>query len=101
MAERFLATSLVGASDFWRLTGTVRPLHPETVERLFVLAGFDAVERVDLRPFPTREHLPELVLADLPPEQRELADGLNRLRDDLDALMFGAREFAVVGSRAG
>ncbi len=68
---------------------------------MYELAGFDPIERLDLRPFPDTERLPEIDLAKLPEEQRDLADRVNRLRDRLDELLFGYQDFGMVGTKAG
>ena len=52
-------------------------------------------------PVPRRsERLPEIDLAKLPDEQRQLADRVNRLRDRLDELLFGYQDFGMVGRRS-
>lgn len=92
---------VVGARNFWLDPTHRRPVHPESLELAYELAGFDPVERLDLRPFAEEERLPELDLADFPAEQRELADRVNRLRDRLDDLLFGFQDFALVGVKPG
>jgi SAM-dependent methyltransferase len=77
----------------------VRPVHPESLRLMYELAGFDPVERLDLRPFPEADRLPEIDLRSLPPEQRVLADQVNRLRDRLDEVLFGFQDFGMVGKR--
>ncbi|HXO28005.1 MAG TPA: class I SAM-dependent methyltransferase [Thermoanaerobaculia bacterium] len=88
---------VVGARNFWLDPTHARPVHPESLRLLYELAGFDPVERLDLRPFPAAERLPEIELARLPPEQRVLADAVNRLRDHLDDLLYGCQDFALIG----
>jgi SAM-dependent methyltransferase len=88
---------VVGARNFWLDPTHARPVHPESLRLLYELAGFDPVERLDLRPFPPAERLPEIELARLPPEQRVLADAVNRLRDHLDDLLYGCQDFALIG----
>jgi SAM-dependent methyltransferase len=88
---------VVAARNFWLDPTHVRPVHPESLQLLYELAGFDPVERLDLRPFPTAERLPEIDLATLPPDQRPLADAVNRLRDTLDDLLYGCQDFGMVG----
>ena len=65
----------------------------------YELAGFDPVERLDLRPFPETERLPEIDLSPLAPEQRLLGDEVNRLRDRLDELLFGYQDYALLGTK--
>ena len=92
---------MVAARNFWLDPTHQRPVHPESLKLLFELAGFDSVERLDLRPFPDRERLPEIDLAQVPTEQRQLAYHVNRLRDRLDELLFGAQDYGMVGRKAG
>ncbi|HEY3492619.1 MAG TPA: class I SAM-dependent methyltransferase, partial [Solirubrobacterales bacterium] len=88
---------LVAARSFWLDPTHVRPVHPESLKLMYELAGFDPVERLDLRPYPDSERLPEIDLAQLPEEQRVLADRVNRLRDRLDELLFGYQDFGMIG----
>ncbi|HEX3127979.1 MAG TPA: class I SAM-dependent methyltransferase [Thermoanaerobaculia bacterium] len=90
---------LVAARSFWLDPTHQRPVHPESLKLMYELAGFDPVERLDLRPYPDSERLPEIDLAQLPEEQRVLADRVNRLRDRLDELMFGYQDFGMVGKK--
>ncbi|HVG10566.1 MAG TPA: class I SAM-dependent methyltransferase [Thermoanaerobaculia bacterium] len=90
---------LVAARSFWLDPTHVRPVHPESLKLMYELAGFDPVERLDLRPYPDSERLPEIDLAQLPEEQRVLADRVNRLRDRLDELLFGYQDFGMVGTK--
>lgn len=88
---------VMSARNFWIDPTHQRPVHPESLEVTFREAGFEPVHRLDLHPFPEDERLPEIDLGRLPSEQRELADQINRLRDILDDLLFGARDFGLVG----
>lgn len=88
---------VVGARNFWLDPTHARPVHPESLQLIYELAGFDPVERLDLRPFPPGERLPEIDLARLPAEQRALADAVNRLRDQLDELLYGCQDFGLIG----
>lgn len=91
---------VVAARSFWLDPTHVRPVHPETLRLVYELAGFDPVEHLELRPFTAGERLPEIELAALPAEQQALADRVNRLRDDLDDLLFGHQDYALIGIRA-
>ncbi len=91
---------MVAARSFWLDPTHQRPVHPESLKLTYELAGFDPVERLDLRPYPDSERLPEIDLAQLPEDQRLLADRVNRLRDRLDELMFGYQDFGMVGTRS-
>jgi O-antigen chain-terminating methyltransferase len=90
---------VVAARNFWLDPTHVRPVHPDSLKLMYELAGFDPVERLDLRPFPVPERLPEIDLAKLPEEQRQLADRVNRLRDRIDELLFGFQDFGMVGRK--
>jgi len=90
---------VVAARNFWLDPTHRRPVHPESLHLLYELAGFDPVERLDLRPFPEPERLPEIDLARLPADQRPLADRVNRLRDRLDELLFGFQDYGMVGTK--
>jgi SAM-dependent methyltransferase len=90
---------VVAARNFWLDPTHLRPVHPETLRLTCELAGFDPVERIDLRPFLPEERLPEIDLADLPPEQRLLADRINRMRDRLDELIFGFQDYGMVATK--
>ena len=90
---------VVAAQSFWRDLERRRPVHPEALIDLFDRAGFTAVERLDSRPFPEAERLPELLPDELSSELRPLAERLNRIRDDLDELLFGYQLYAIVGKR--
>jgi SAM-dependent methyltransferase len=90
---------VVGARNFWLDPTHRRPVHPESLRLLYELAGFDPIERLDLRPFPPAERLPEIDLARLPAEQRVLADAVNRLRDHLDEVLYGYQDFCLIGTK--
>lgn len=90
---------LVAARSFWLDPTHQRPVHPESLKLMYELAGFDPIERLDLRPYPDSERLPEIDLAQLPEEQRIMADRVNRLRDRLDELLFGYQDFGMVGTK--
>lgn len=90
---------VVAARRFWLDPTHRRPVHPETLELLVRSAGFEPVERLELRPFGAAERLPEVDLEGVPEEQRALADRVNRLRDVLDDLLFGYQDYAVVATK--
>lgn len=89
----------MSARDFWLDPTHRRPVHPGHLEVSFREAGFEPVHRLDLHPFAADKHLPEIELDSLPAEQRPLADQVNRLRDLLDELLFGDRDFGMVGHK--
>ena len=90
---------LVAARSFWLDPTHRRPVHPETLRLSAELAGFAEAELRFLRPYPEEKRLPELDLGSLPEEQHDLADGVNRLRDRLDELLFGHQDYALVARR--
>lgn len=90
---------VVAARNFWLDPTHIRPVHPESLRLMYELAGFDPIERLDLRPFADTDRLPEIDLARLPEDQRPLADQVNRLRDRLDDLLFGFQDFGMVGRK--
>ena len=53
--------------------------------------------QLDLQPFAPEHRLPELSIDELPEELAPVVDGINRLRDRLDQLLFGYQDFALVG----
>ncbi len=92
---------VAGARNFWRDPTHRRPVHPDSLLLALERAGFVDSERLDVSPFAPESCLPEIDLEELPLESRLLADGVNRLRDRLDALLFGYQDFAVIGRRPG
>ncbi|HZF14117.1 MAG TPA: class I SAM-dependent methyltransferase [Thermoanaerobaculia bacterium] len=92
---------VVAARNFWLDPTHRRPVHPESLRLAYELAGFEPIERIDLRPFPADQRLPEIDLAQVPAEERSLADQVNRLRDRIDELLFGFQDFGMVGTKPG
>ena len=88
---------VMSARNFWVDPTHKRPVHPASLEVTFREAGFEPVHRIDLHPFPDDERLPEIDISRLAEDQRVLADQVNRLRDILDDLLFGSRDFGLVG----
>lgn len=85
------------ARNFWIDPTHLRPVHPAHLEVTYREAGFEPVHRLDLHPFAEADRLPEIDLESLPEDQRGLAHEVNRLRDLLDDLLFGHRDFAMIG----
>jgi O-antigen chain-terminating methyltransferase len=91
-------TLRVGASLYWQDPTHQRPLLPETLELMLRAAGFELDRRELLHPFP-----PDQRLADdeggtgavTDPEISVLAERVDRLRDRLDEILHGPRDFAV------
>lgn len=90
---------VVAARNFWLDPTHQRPIHPESLRLSCESAGFDRVETLWLRPFPQHERLPEIEIGDLGETQHLLADRVNRLRDQLDDLLFGYQDYAVLAER--
>jgi 2-polyprenyl-3-methyl-5-hydroxy-6-metoxy-1,4-benzoquinol methylase len=90
---------VVAARNFWLDPTHRRPVHPATLMLQFEQAGFDPVERLDLRPFEAEDRLPEIDLSDLPDEIKPVADHVNRLRDRLDELLYGFQDYAMIGTK--
>ena len=88
----------VGASLYWQDPTHQRPLLPETLELMLRAAGFELDRRELLHPFPSDQ-----LLADdeggtgavTDPEISMLAERVDRLRDRLDEILHGPRDFAV------
>lgn len=89
----------VTARSFWLDPTHLRPVHPETLRASFESSGFSSVERFDLRPYPEEERLPEIPLDGLDGQTLKLADRLNRLRDEIDDVLYGHRDYALIGTR--
>jgi 2-polyprenyl-3-methyl-5-hydroxy-6-metoxy-1,4-benzoquinol methylase len=90
---------VVAARNFWLDPTHRRPVHPATLMLLFEQAGFDPVERLDLRPFDEEDRLPEIDLSGLSDEMKPVADHVNRLRDQLDELLYGYQDYAMIGTK--
>ncbi len=92
---------VVAARNFWIDPTHRRPVHPQSLELDFRLAGFDPVERVDLQPFGDGDRLPAVELEELPVYMRPLGERVNRLRDALDGLLYGYQDYGLVGTKPG
>ena len=90
---------VVSARNFWRDPTHRRPVHPDTLALMFEQASFESVERVDLRPFSAEERLKEIDLDRLSNAEMHLAEGVNQIRDQLDNLLYGYQDYAIVGRK--
>jgi SAM-dependent methyltransferase len=72
----------VGACTFWNDPSHIQPLPPESTQAIVELRGFDRVEIVRLHAYPFENHLPG-------------AGGA--VRDTLNHLIYGPRDYAIVG----
>jgi len=91
---------VVAARNFWLDPTHQRPVHPQMLELFYEQAGFERIERLDLRQFAAADRLPELDVASLAPELQGTAHEINGLRDRLDDLLFGYQDFAVLGFKS-
>jgi O-antigen chain-terminating methyltransferase len=97
-------TLRVGASLYWQDPTHQRPLLPETLELMLRAAGFEVDRRELMHPFPAGQ-----LLADdeggtgavTDPEISMLAERVDRLRDRLDEILHGPRDFAVWAVKPG
>lgn len=90
---------VVGASAFWIDPTHRRPLHPNGLRSLLEAAGFSSVEIRSSEPFPDSDRLPAVRPSAEDPSHTELVVEINRLRDRLDGLLFGDRDFAALALR--
>jgi len=90
---------VVAARNFWLDPTHMRPVHPKMLAFCLEQAGFDPIERLDLRRFTDGQRLPELALAELAAELRPLAEQVNQLRDRLDDELFGFQDYALVATK--
>ena len=90
---------IVAARSFWLDPTHQRPVHPDSLKLIFELAGFEAVERIDLRAFPAEDRLPDVDVEALPEGLRDFGQELNRMRDQLDELLYGYQDFGMIGTK--
>ena len=90
----------MSARDFWIDPTHLRPVHPTGLVTMLQQVGFDDLETRRAQPFESSERLPQIELDGLADDGlRSLADRVNRLRDHLDDLLHGQRDFAVVARK--
>jgi SAM-dependent methyltransferase len=92
---------VVAARNFWLDPTHQRPVHPGYLRELARQQGFADVEVLELRPFAAGERLPEIPIAELDAQVRPLADRVNRLRDQLDDLLYGCQDYGLVARKPG
>jgi len=90
---------VVAARNFWLDPTHLRPIHPRTLALTFEQAGFKEIEKLGLRAFADEDRLPEIDVANLDAETLKVVDQINRLRDQLDSLLYGYQDYAIVGVR--
>jgi O-antigen chain-terminating methyltransferase len=95
-------TLRVGAGLYWLDPTHQRPLLPETLELFLKASGFTVAPLQLLHPFPDDQRLtveanplPE----GAPPELYRLQQQLDQLRQQLDHLIYGPRDFLLVASK--
>ena len=97
-------TLRVGASLYWQDPTHQRPLLPETLELMLRAAGFEVDRRELLHPFPADQLLADDeggTGAGTDPAISILAERVDRLRDRLDEILNGPRDFAVWAVKPG
>lgn len=92
---------VVAARNFWLDPTHQRPVHPSYLADLARRQGFEEIEVLPLRPFPPEQRLPEVPLDAIDADLHPLADRVNRLRDRLDDLLFGAQDYGLVARKRG
>lgn len=92
---------VVAARNFWLDPTHRRPVHPASLKLSYELAGFEPVVQLDLQPFAEADRLPEIQVDKVPQGAQPMVDGINRLRDRLDELLFGYQDFGMVGFKPG
>jgi O-antigen chain-terminating methyltransferase len=97
-------TLRVGASLYWQDPTHQRPLLPETLELMLRASGFEVDHRELLHPFPANQMLADDeggTGAVTDPEISVLAERVDRLRNRLDEMLNGPRDFAVWAVKPG
>ena len=87
------ASLFIYARAFWIDPDHVRPVHPAFLEFVLKEAGFGEMERLDRSPVPSDESLEML------PGDDELTKRLNENFERLNALVFGAQDYAFLAVR--
>lgn len=87
------ACLMVFADSFYRDLSHEQPIHPETMKFLLEATGFQGVELAFLAPVEAAQRLPRL---ELPGGAH---DDFNRGIDRLNTLLFGPRDYAVIGRK--
>jgi SAM-dependent methyltransferase len=85
---------LAGSVNFHRDPTHIRPIHPDTLAFLCESTGFEPVEIWRLSPVPEAERLPRA------PDGAAGAEHLNSVVDQLNELLYGFQDYAVVATRA-
>jgi SAM-dependent methyltransferase len=85
---------VAGSINFHRDPTHLRPVHPDTLAFLCESAGFSEVEVLRLSPVPDPERLP------LPaPGDEALARHVDRLAEQLNGIIYGWQDYAVLARR--
>ncbi len=96
------ASLRVGAEEFWKDPTHVRPLPEGLLELLINASGLEVTERRFLRPFPEEQRLPEVSVPgkEAPPELADLVSRMEAMRERLDELINGPRDYLLVARRS-
>jgi SAM-dependent methyltransferase len=85
---------VAGSINFHRDPTHLRPVHPDTLAFLCESAGFSEVEVLRLSPVPDPERLPVAAPGDEP-----LARHVDRLAEQLNGVIYGWQDYAVLARR--
>ncbi len=85
---------VAGSVNFHRDPTHLRPVHPDTLAFICESAGFASAEIRRLSPVPEAERLPAPA-----PGGGPLAEHLDRVVDQLNGLIYGFQDYAVVARR--
>jgi SAM-dependent methyltransferase len=85
---------LAGSINFHRDPTHLRPVHPDTLAFLCESAGFRSVAIKLLSPVPEEERLPSAA-----PGEDALARHLDRIVDQLNGILYGWQDYAVLARR--
>jgi O-antigen chain-terminating methyltransferase len=101
IAETINPLSLISAiRNFYLDPSHVKPLHPEALRFLLESFGFKEVQILFLSPFPQELTLQKLIPEDdLQKEYQELTDLMNRNIDQLNEVLYGYQDYAIIAKR--
>jgi 2-polyprenyl-3-methyl-5-hydroxy-6-metoxy-1,4-benzoquinol methylase len=100
VAETVNPLSFASFANFYIDMTHVRPVHPATLDYLFGIAGFRGVETQFTSPIPDEARLwilPEY--EGMGEVERQRAEIYNRNIDLLNGILYGARDYAVIGKK--
>lgn len=99
--ETINPTSVVAlSSNFYKDPTHIKPIHPETLKFQLEVAGFSNVEIVYKSEFPDTAKLQKIQLGSkLPASSMHLVEHVNATIEQLNGILFGFQDFAVVGTK--